>query len=293
MANMHVRNEPLHFLPHSPLGCGHVLGAPLLVTDYDRLAAQCLQWARAPRCVALEFVNTHIVAMRRHDAAFCAVLGNYDYLVPDGMPLVWCLNRAGAGMRDRVYGPTFMRRFLETAPSGSTHYLLGGSEDCGARLREIFTRRNSGLKFVGSFHGRCGEDGLLEGTAEREVIEEINRLAPEFIWVGFGTPKQQAWVRQHKLQIQRGVVLTVGRSRVDAAGGVDLAVSPGLRTTPTRAALLEMEFALSVLPGLGRRARPRVDIPVTERLSPNSEAARGKVAATPRRLHLFATGRRS
>jgi N-acetylglucosaminyldiphosphoundecaprenol N-acetyl-beta-D-mannosaminyltransferase len=187
----------------------HVLGAPLLVTDYDRLAAHCLEWARTPRCVALEFVNAHIVTMRRHDAAFRAILRDYDYLLPDGMPLVWCLNRAGAGLRDRVYGPTFMRRFLENAPT-STHYLLGGSEECGARLREIFTRRNAHVKFVSGFHGHCGEDGLLEGAAEAEVIEEINRLSPDFIWVGFGTPKQQAWVRQHKKLVQRGVILTVG-----------------------------------------------------------------------------------
>jgi N-acetylglucosaminyldiphosphoundecaprenol N-acetyl-beta-D-mannosaminyltransferase len=188
----------------------HVLGAQLLVTDYDRLTAHCLEWARTPRCVALEFVNTHIVTMRRHDAAFRAILSEYDYLLPDGMPLVWCLNRASAGLRDRVYGPTFMRRFLETAPAGSTHYLLGGSEECGARLREIFTQRNPVLEFVGSFHGRCGVDGVLNGTAEKDVTEEINRLSPDFIWVGFGTPKQQAWVWQHKKLIRRGVILTVG-----------------------------------------------------------------------------------
>src|SRR5688572_2668115 len=136
-----------------------VLEAPLLVTDYDRLAAHCLEWARVPRCVALEFVNTHIVAMRRHDSTFHTIMGAFDYLLPDGMPLVWCLNRTGAGLRDRVYGPTFMRQFLETAPE-STHYLLGGSAECGVRLRETFTRRNPNLKFVGGFHGRCAEDGL-------------------------------------------------------------------------------------------------------------------------------------
>ena len=197
-------------LPPKRMQILHVLDTPLLVTDYDRLAAHCLEWARARRCVALEFVNTHIVAMRRHEPAFRGILSAYDFLVPDGMPLVWCLNRAGARLRDRVYGPTFMRRFLETAPSGSTHYLLGGSEECGARLREIFTQRNPSLKFVGGFHGRCGEDGLLGGAAETEIVEEINRLSPGFIWVGFGTPKQQAWVHQHKRLIRRGVVLTVG-----------------------------------------------------------------------------------
>ena len=188
----------------------HVLGVPLVVSDYDELAAQALSWARDPHCVLLEFVNTHIVTLHRHDPEFRATMQTYDHLLPDGMPLVWCLNRAGAGLRDRVYGPTFMRRFLEAAPGGMTHYLLGGSAECGARLKEIFTRRNPHLKFVGSFHGKCGADGLLEGAAEQEVVDEINRLSPDFIWVGFGTPKQQAWAKRHKQLIKRGVILTVG-----------------------------------------------------------------------------------
>jgi N-acetylglucosaminyldiphosphoundecaprenol N-acetyl-beta-D-mannosaminyltransferase len=188
----------------------HVLDAPLLVADYDGLAAECLAWVGRSRCTAIEFVNTHIVTMRRHDAAFREIMSAYDHLLPDGMPLVWCLNRAGAGLRDRVYGPTFMRKFLETVPAGHTHYLLGGSPECGARLREIFTQRNPNVKFVGGFHGRCGADGLLEGAAESEVNDEIVRLSPDFIWVGFGTPKQQAWLRRHKHLIPRGVILTVG-----------------------------------------------------------------------------------
>jgi N-acetylglucosaminyldiphosphoundecaprenol N-acetyl-beta-D-mannosaminyltransferase len=188
----------------------HVLNTPLLVTDYDGLAAQCRTWAREPRCRAIEFVNTQIVTMIRHEPEFRDGMKVYDGLLPDGMPLVWCLNRAGAGLRDRVYGPAFMRKFLDSSPAGTKHYLLGGSAECGARLREIFTRRNPQVQFVGGFHGRCGADGRLEGAADQEIVAEINRLSPDFIWVGFGTPKQQAWTRQHKQLVKRGVILTVG-----------------------------------------------------------------------------------
>jgi N-acetylglucosaminyldiphosphoundecaprenol N-acetyl-beta-D-mannosaminyltransferase len=187
-----------------------VLQTPLGVTDYDQLAAHCLAWAREPRPVAVEFANTQVVTLIRHDAAFRGLMRGYDHLIPDGMPLVWCLNRAGAALRDRVYGPTFMRRFLESVPAGTTHYLLGGSAECGARLREVFTSRNPHLRFVGGFHGSCSPEGQLEGAAETDVVEEINRLSPDFIWVGFGTPKQQAWTHRHKPLLRRGVVLTVG-----------------------------------------------------------------------------------
>ncbi len=184
----------------------HVLHTPLLVTDYDELAATCRHWAAEPRCRLVEFVNTQIVTMQRHEPEFRETMRAYDELIPDGMPLVWCLNRAGAQLKDRVYGPTFMRRFLSTVPPETTHYLLGGSAECGRRLRAAFPNVN----FVGSYHGRCEADGTLTGTAETEVIAELNRLSPDFIWVGFGTPKQQLWAQRHKEQLRRGVVLTVG-----------------------------------------------------------------------------------
>lgn len=187
-----------------------MLGTPLLVTDYAELTGFCQRWARQPGCVAMDFANTQTVTLRRHEPAFRAVTETLDFLAPDGMPLIWCLNRAGAGLRDRVYGPTFMRLFLNTVPGGFTHYLLGGSEECGARLRGVFGRANPGVQFIGGYHGRCAADGRLDPVDETRVLDELNRLSPDFIWVGFGTPKQQAWVQRYKSQIRRGVILTVG-----------------------------------------------------------------------------------
>jgi N-acetylglucosaminyldiphosphoundecaprenol N-acetyl-beta-D-mannosaminyltransferase len=187
-----------------------LLGTPLMATTYGGLGDQCIEWARGPQCVALEFANTQIVTMRRHDPAFREMTRGYDHFAPDGMPLIWCMNRAGAGMKDRVYGPTFMREFLTRAPAGSTHYLLGGTEECGTRLREVFLKLNPGLRFVGSFHGRCGADGLLLDGADEKITAELNRLSPDFIWLCFGAPKQQTWMMRHKPLIRRGVMMTVG-----------------------------------------------------------------------------------
>jgi N-acetylglucosaminyldiphosphoundecaprenol N-acetyl-beta-D-mannosaminyltransferase len=99
-----------------------------------------------------------------------------------------------------------MRRFLQAAPAGSRHYLLGGSPTCGERLRSRFPKVN----FVGWFHGRCDTNGTLEGAAARQVIEEINQLSPDFIWVGLGTPKQYGWINRNRKLIKHGVLLAVG-----------------------------------------------------------------------------------
>lgn len=188
-----------------------ILNTPLLLTDYAKLQATCRDLATRRSCVAIEFTNTQIVTMRRWSHAFRVNTNAFDLFVPDGMPLVWCANAAGAKLADRVYGPTFMRSFLVGLSGGeSTHYLLGGSSQCGERLRSTFKDLNPSLRFVGGFHGTCGPDGILEGDADEEVVSEINRLSPDYIWVGLGAPKQELWIERHKHLISRGVILSVG-----------------------------------------------------------------------------------
>lgn len=186
-----------------------LLGTPLLATSYDCLVDYCHELARRDETYAIDFTNTRIVTARRADPAFREVTSRFDYFIPDGMPLVWCLNRRGAQLRDRVYGPTFMRCCLEASPAPWRHYLLGGSQDCLAALRERFASQ----QIVGAHHGYFSEKD------EPEIIEQINRLAPDFIWVGLGTPKQQEWIHHYKSQVVRGVLLAVGFA-FDVNGGL-------------------------------------------------------------------------
>ena len=177
-----------------------LLGTPLLATSYEELIAQVHDFARGDGTVAIDFTNTHIVTLRRQDAHFREITREFDYFVPDGMPLVWCLNARGAGLRDRVYGPTFMRRCLEASPAPWKHYLLGGSAKCLDALQQKFSR----LEIVGA------RDGYFSPNEEAEIAAEINRLGPDFIWVGLGTPKQQDWIHRHKAEIKRGAIFAVG-----------------------------------------------------------------------------------
>jgi N-acetylglucosaminyldiphosphoundecaprenol N-acetyl-beta-D-mannosaminyltransferase len=186
-----------------------VLGTHLAAITYEDLGCQLLKAVRGGETpLAVDFANTHVVTMRRHDREFAALTKCVDLTVPDGMPLVWVMNARGAELKDRVYGPTFTRKFLESCPAGLTHYLVGGSEECGEKFRERMRELNPSLKFVGSYHGRCSGDGRLED--DEAVLKEIREKRPDFIWVGLGTPKQYAWIHRIKAQIDHGVLLAVG-----------------------------------------------------------------------------------
>jgi N-acetylglucosaminyldiphosphoundecaprenol N-acetyl-beta-D-mannosaminyltransferase len=181
-----------------------LLGTPLQTTAYADWTAACQAMTRRGRPTAVDFSNTHIVSLRRHDREFRELTSCFDYFVPDGMPLIWCLNAGGAGMKDRVYGPTFMRHCILNSPAPYTHYFLGGSEECLVKLRERLVAANPAVQICGMRHGYFSE------AEAGDIVAEINRLLPDFIWVGLGTPKQQAWIRRHKQEIRRGVLLAVG-----------------------------------------------------------------------------------
>src|SRR5436190_5162507 len=178
-----------------------VLGTPLQVSSYRQLILDLQARTRDSVPFAVDFTNTHIVTMRRHDPQFRELTSRVDYFIPDGMPLIWCLNWQGARLRDRVYGPTFMRECILASPAPFTHYFLGGNEECLNRLKDFFLKQNPKLQIVGA------RNGYFKPEDEPQIVEEINRLSPDFIWIGLGTPKQQAWVYKYKSQIQRGIVL--------------------------------------------------------------------------------------
>jgi N-acetylglucosaminyldiphosphoundecaprenol N-acetyl-beta-D-mannosaminyltransferase len=184
--------------------CRGVLGTPLQVTSYAAFTAELQALVRGSHPFVVDFSNTQIITLRRHEPHFRELTSRVEFFIPDGMPLIWCLNLQGAGLRDRVYGPTFMRHCIVNTPAPFTHYFLGGSNECVSKLVAFFQGQNPRVKIIGT------RNGYFKPADEEAIIEEINRLSPDFIWVGLGTPKQQDWIRRCRDRIHRGALLAVG-----------------------------------------------------------------------------------
>src|SRR6266404_7699523 len=113
-----------------------VLDTPLTATTYEEFIQYCHDLVRRGGTWAVDLSNTQVVTMRRHDSGFRQITSKFDFFLPDGMPLIWCLNRGGAKLTDRVYGPKFMLHCMLKSPAPLKHYLLGGSANCLERLIE-------------------------------------------------------------------------------------------------------------------------------------------------------------
>ncbi|MEI6536197.1 MAG: WecB/TagA/CpsF family glycosyltransferase [Verrucomicrobiaceae bacterium] len=185
-----------------------VIGTPCLLTSYEHLFQDFHEWvADASRpTLSVDFTNVHITALRSLDAGFARATASVDAFVPDGAVLTAAANRNGGVAVKEIYGPKFMADFLRDSGSRGTHYLLGASRPVLAQLEARIKELAPKICIVGRHHGYLAEDGRDDAA----IVDELNGKIPDFIWVGMGTPLQQAWISRNKPRISHGILMAVG-----------------------------------------------------------------------------------
>jgi N-acetylglucosaminyldiphosphoundecaprenol N-acetyl-beta-D-mannosaminyltransferase len=219
-----------------------VIGVPLALTDYEGT----LDWideavaarAKAYVCVAA----THTVVACAEDADLREAVLGADFTVPDGQPLVWALRALGHPLPGRVYGPTLMEAACQRgAGTGQRHYLYGGrNQGALVQLTDNLRRRFPGLRIVG---GHVPPFRPLSPAEEDAVVADINRAAPDVVWVGIGVPKQEKWMARMRERLDAPVLVGVGAAFDFHAGLIPQA--PGWM----QRAGLEWTFRLAQEPG--------------------------------------------
>jgi N-acetylglucosaminyldiphosphoundecaprenol N-acetyl-beta-D-mannosaminyltransferase len=186
-----------------------VLGVSVNATQIPEVIEQMEKWIErrdATRFVAV--TGMHGVMEAQHDAEFRTALNSADLVVPDGMPLVWLGRLRGFRLRRRVYGPELMLSVCERTVSGNVrHFLLGGAPGVAERLSDTLKSRFPGLNVVGTYSPPFRPLKLEE---QEEIVNMINAAAPDILWVGLSTPKQERWMYEHRGRVHAPVLVGVG-----------------------------------------------------------------------------------
>ncbi len=200
-----------------------IIGLPVAVTDYAGAVSWVMGAARrGDRAYAVEAANTHVAALARRDEEFGRSMARFDLVCPDGMPLIWVLNRRlpeGERLRDRVYGPTLMlETFRATDGVGDMrHFLLGGSEATQEKLRTRLGEQFPGAAIVGSYSPPFGP---WPGDENERITDRIRESGANLVWVGLGCPKQEHWIARMFDSLPPAVYFGIGAAFAFHAGEV-------------------------------------------------------------------------
>jgi exopolysaccharide biosynthesis WecB/TagA/CpsF family protein len=130
-----------------------------------------------------------------------------DLINADGQPLVTVsrLNSA-TPLPERVATTDLFHAVARKAEAaGLTFYMFGADEAENAAAVANVRNMYPDLQIVGHSHG------YLRGDALRAKVDEINRLAPDYLWVALGVPYEQAFVEDFAPHLSNvGIIKTSG-----------------------------------------------------------------------------------
>ncbi|MFY1653326.1 WecB/TagA/CpsF family glycosyltransferase [Solwaraspora sp. WMMB762] len=173
-------------------GKRNLLGVLVDSVDYEAATERVIDAARERRPLALTALAVHGVMTGVHDPAHNARLNSFDLVTPDGQPVRWGLNLLhGAGLKDRVYGPTLTLRVLQRcADEGLPVYLYGSTEETLDRLVPKLEQMFPALKFAGVEPSKFRAVGPGE---DAEIAERIRDSGARLVLVGLGCPRQEVF----------------------------------------------------------------------------------------------------
>lgn len=183
-----------------------VLGVGINGAPFDAVLRRVLDAPETGERLAVHFATAHTL-VESHGSAELRDALEHGLVQPDGMPLVW-LGRLSGRRVERVCGPDFMPAVMERGvPLGRRHFFYGGAPGVPEELAARLSRRYPGLQIVGTLSPPFRP---LSRSEELKVAATINSAAPDYVWVGLGTPKQDLWLAANRTLLEAPVLLAVG-----------------------------------------------------------------------------------
>ena len=156
-------------------------------------------------CKVIVAPNTEFIMMAQKDEEFYNILRGADLATPDSVGVMIGGKLQKKPLKQRIPGQMYFRKVLEVGEKeGWTFYLLGGKDDVPALATENLKKIYPNINIIG-YH-----EGFFEKDSEEKVIEEINELQPNVLFVAMGAPIQEKWIEKHKHELNVDVAAGQG-----------------------------------------------------------------------------------
>ena len=162
--------------------------------------------------------NVDFLMQARRDHEFQQVLNSADLCLCDSVPIFWVSKLLGTPLKARIAGSDLLPALCEVAArKGYRVYFLGAAPGVAAKAAKVLKGRYPGLQVVGVYSPPMGFSG--DQRESEEIIDRIRNAAPDILFVGMGTPKQEFLIHRYKAQLKVPVSIGVGAA-FDFTSGV-------------------------------------------------------------------------
>jgi exopolysaccharide biosynthesis WecB/TagA/CpsF family protein len=185
-------------------------GLRLAVLDIEQTANFMVEMVfpqrRIDRPLYLTSANGEVLARCSTEPMTDRLFRAADLINADGQPLVTISRLKSTPLPERVATTDLFHVVARKAQAARlTFYMFGAAEAENAAAVASVQSMYPDLRIVGRSHG------YLRGDALRAKVDEINALAPDYLWVALGVPYEQAFVEEYTPRLFNvGVIKTSG-----------------------------------------------------------------------------------
>lgn len=192
-----------------------ILGLPIQNVTMEEAVNDVYGFFNARESRVVVTPNAEILQMFHHDPAVKALLLQADYTVPDGAGVVLAAKRLGTPLKEKVAGVELGTHLLErAAENGKRVFFLGAAPGVAEQAKAKLEQRLPDLRIVGV------QDGFFKPEEEPAIVERINGLDVDLLFVCLGAPRQEQWMIGHKKDLKVGAMLGLGGTLDVLAGTV-------------------------------------------------------------------------
>lgn len=168
--------------------------------------------------------NPEFALATRKDRQICDVVNSADFLTPDGIGIIIASHILSSPLPERIAGIDIGEFILSCSNEKRLKiFLLGGKQGVAEKAELNISKKFPNLEICGAHHGYFSKSGA-ENDA---VIEEINKTAPDVLFVCFGFPEQEKWIFNNRNKLKSVKIFAGLGGSIDVWAG-DLRRAPRL-----------------------------------------------------------------
>ena len=144
----------------------------------------------------LATLNPHSYAVARHRPEFRTALSAADWLIPDGVGVVFASRILGGDIRERVSGPDIffgLHNFMQKSDNYSV-FFLGSTGDTLAEICKRMSEDWPNIRIAGTYSPPFKSAFSEEDIGQ--MVASVNAARPDVLWIGLTAPKQEELVNR-------------------------------------------------------------------------------------------------
>jgi N-acetylglucosaminyldiphosphoundecaprenol N-acetyl-beta-D-mannosaminyltransferase len=185
-----------------------LLGLPFDSSSLEHAVGHISDAMDTRRPCFLSTPNLNFVVAAQSDQDFYTSVVESDFVIADGMPLIWVAKLLGLPFKERVAGSTLFEELQKIqVEEPKKVFFFGGEEGIAELAHNRLNNSGSAIKSCG-FH----DPGFVsvDEMSSSDIINKINQAEPDFVLVALGAKKGQAWIQANRKQVAAPVISHLG-----------------------------------------------------------------------------------